>query len=405
MPSGDGLILRFALPPAGIHATQVRALQRLACDHGSGLIEITRRGKLQLRGVQERGLLSLQRELQRLGLAADSALVVNPLAGLLRDYPALDALAAAISGALAASGAQDSLSGKFGVVLDCGGMLRDIAADVRVEVNDPLGELATVAVPAAEGGAWLELGTCRAEACPQAVAELALELAELTRSSRMALSRMRDLVRTRGHASLESRFAPHACSARRAPEGASPQSWIGFHVGRQSWFGVGAPFGVAEAASWLTLAEIAERYGSGWLRLSPFRGAVLPGIAQEHVAEVIELTRAAGWILDERDPLLRAVACPGAPACSCGLGATRAIARALLPLLSPTQTLHVSGCAKSCASDTPASITLVCDPEGARLATDATAFEAATQPPQELSAIREHCRELAQSSPARTTRA
>jgi precorrin-3B synthase len=52
-------------------------------------------------------------------------------------------------------------------------------------------------------------------------------------------------------------------------------------------------------------------------------------------------------------------ACAGAPACASASVNTRETAAALAPLLAPGDTLHVSGCAKSCASSTRASITLV----------------------------------------------
>jgi len=385
MPSGDGLIVRFAVPASGLRSSQLRALLQLARTHGSGLIEITRRGKLQLRGVRDEALPVLQRELQQLGLAEDSALVINPLAGLAAGTRPLDALAGAISEALRAR-REGFLSDKFAVVLDCGGLLRDIRADVLVEL-DPEGDVATLSVPAATGGGWHELGTCRSHDCPRAVTELANELASFS-----SVARMRDVVAFSGMAPLEARFAPFACgTAPRAAAEPISGAWIGFHTGSRPWLGLGLPFGSADATSWRALVELAEWFGSAELRFTPQRGVILPDVAAQHVQEVTELARNAGLILDAGDPLLRAIACPGAPACSSAHGPTRDIARSLLPLLAADQTLHVSGCRKGCASSASAAITLVCEPEGARLGSDADVFEVASLPVLTLSEIRSRC--------------
>ncbi|WP_395664493.1 hypothetical protein [Methylocella sp.] len=68
---------------------------------------------------------------------------------------------------------------------------------------------------------------------------------------------------------------------------------------------------------------------------------------------------AAGLILDASDPLLRVVACPGAPACAQARASVRPLARALAPRLPAGRLLHVSGCAKGCALPGPADLTLV----------------------------------------------
>ena len=64
------------------------------------------------------------------------------------------------------------------------------------------------------------------------------------------------------------------------------------------------------------------------------------------------------------DPILRVVACSGAPRCREAHADTRAIAAALAPHIVPGTRLHVSGCAKGCAHAGPASITLVATSEG-----------------------------------------
>ena len=72
----------------------------------------------------------------------------------------------------------------------------------------------------------------------------------------------------------------------------------------------------------------------------------------------------AGLVTDPESPLLRVIACTGAPACPQALVATRDLARRLGALLGRGETLHVSGCAKGCAHPGRAQMTLVGQPGG-----------------------------------------
>ena len=77
-----------------------------------------------------------------------------------------------------------------------------------------------------------------------------------------------------------------------------------------------------------------------------------------------DLPDVAGVITDPADPLLRVVACTGAPACAQALAQTRPIARRLARHLGPEQILHVSGCAKGCAHPKPAALTVTATAQG-----------------------------------------
>jgi precorrin-3B synthase len=89
MMSGDGLIVRVRAASKPLRSAQLRAIAALASEHGAGVVELTRRANLQLRGLTERALPEVQRVLVDLGLAAPTAelehrlsLFVHPLAGL-----------------------------------------------------------------------------------------------------------------------------------------------------------------------------------------------------------------------------------------------------------------------------------------------------------------------------------
>src|SRR5688572_1384593 len=127
MPSGDGLIVRVRPRHARASARHVAALARLAPASGNGIIELTRRGNLQIRGVSAASWPSLRAELVALGLAEAGpneplpALFVCPQSGLDPRCPPLEPLAEALEARLAAAPlAERQLPDKFAVVLSGG---------------------------------------------------------------------------------------------------------------------------------------------------------------------------------------------------------------------------------------------------------------------------------------------
>src|SRR6202011_418022 len=89
MPSGDGLLLRLHLPCGVLPPALARGIALCARRFGNGLIDLTRHGNLQLRGVGEAALPALQMQLCELlpSLAEDAPeaarnIVASPLAGL-----------------------------------------------------------------------------------------------------------------------------------------------------------------------------------------------------------------------------------------------------------------------------------------------------------------------------------
>ncbi len=107
------------------------------------------------------------------------------------------------------------------------------------------------------------------------------------------------------------------------------------------------------------MADLAHRYAEGEVRLTPWRSIFIPGIVAGASGGIQQTCARAGLVTDASDAQRRAAACPGAPGCASASVETRAVAAALAPLLAEQATLHVSGCAKGCASSRPATITLV----------------------------------------------
>jgi precorrin-3B synthase len=92
------------------------------------------------------------------------------------------------------------------------------------------------------------------------------------------------------------------------------------------------------------------------LRLTPWRMILAEGTR--------EMPACDGLIAQAEHPILRVIACSGAPRCREAHADTRALAIALAPSLPADANLHISGCAKACARSGPASVTLLATREG-----------------------------------------
>lgn len=337
MPSGDGLVVRVRPHGGRLDARQAAGIAELAARHGNGLIDLTSRANLQIRGVSESGHLSLLDGLAQLELLDPDPVTESRRNVLVTPFwsvgHATPSLAAELEQALVKSTLD--LPTKFGFAIDDGNdrVLADASADVRIE-RDLAGGLIVRADGTQSG---------RSVARSEAV-RLALALAEW-------------FVASGGASSGRGRMAPYIRSGARLPEslrGASVPARISAapSVGScPQGVMVGAAFGQVTHSALGRLAAAAQA-----LRMTPWRMMLAEGLD--------EMPLSPGLITWPDDPALRVIACSGAPRCREAHADTRELAAALAPQLPPGVRLHVSGCAKGCAHSGPASITLVATRDG-----------------------------------------
>jgi precorrin-3B synthase len=337
MQSGDGLMVRIRPREGRIDANQAAGIAELAERYGNGLIDLTNRANLQIRGVSEDSHPPLIDGLAKLCLldpdpdtearrnilvtpfwaAGDETITITrELERALKDGPA-------------------GLPAKFGFAVDCGKdrVLAAASADVRIE-RDVDGQLMVRA-----GGAEYGRAVTRNEA-----AATALRLAEW-------------FVFSRGAEAGRGRMAAHIAagaklpealggSARPAPKRNTPDPGLTPH---------GALFGVIFGQLTSATLNWLARHTSG-LRTTPWRKMLAEGLHETPACK--------GLITRADDPLLRVVACSGAPRCHEAHADTRVLAATLAPHLAADARLHVSGCAKGCAQSNPTTITLVATAQG-----------------------------------------
>src|SRR5262249_8760741 len=146
MPTGDGLLVRL-LPIGTVALDPFAALCDAAQAHGNGVIEITSRGSIQVRGLTPDSAPRFAAAVGALEIAAADGIPVlsNALAGLdPEEIFDASALARDLRAALARGLLGPSLSPKVSIVIDGGGSLSldEIAADIRLRAEMRAGRAA-----------------------------------------------------------------------------------------------------------------------------------------------------------------------------------------------------------------------------------------------------------------------
>ncbi|WP_293576932.1 precorrin-3B synthase [Phaeobacter sp.] len=340
MMSGDGLVVRVRPPLGRLTPDQARGLADLSQRCGSGLLDVSARANLQLRGIRDTAYDALIDGLRHLELLDEDAaaearrnIAITPFW-----QPGDDSHRIASALAAALSAADDLvLPGKFGFVVDCGPtpVLRDTAADIRIERCDT-GVM--LRADGADHGLALTAETVAQEAI--ALARWFLDQGGAPEGR----GRMRQLIARRALP------ASHVAPVLNAPRAATPQPGP-----TESGVLVALEFGQMPAA---TLAALADH---GALRLTPWRMLLIEDdsdaahhTAPTHTAPTLAAPTQSdlaleGLILEGRDPRLRVTACTGAPNCHQARSTTRNLARDLAAYVPAGRHLHVSGCAKGCA--------------------------------------------------------
>ncbi|MEM7631391.1 MAG: cobalamin biosynthesis protein CobG [Pseudomonadota bacterium] len=324
MMSGDGLIVRIRPRLAQLSAAQALGLCALSLNFGNGIIDLTSRANLQLRGVTEAAHDALLADLLALDLLdatpaqeARRNIAVTPLW-----QP--DDLTNRLHDTLRARLIDlPDLPAKVGIAIDTGAapMLTTTSADFRFERTS-------------DGGLMLRLdGLSRGRLVTEAQAADALtDMAHWFVSTGGA-----DAKRVARHVAVTP---PPADWAEVLPAAPAPRLNPGAHTLGTI---LGAPFGSLDAAA---LAQVIRDSGATAMRVTPWRLFLLEGARSTDSV----------FVNTPDDPLLNTHACPGAPACAEATVDTRTLARALAP--HHPRGLHVSGCAKGCAHPAAAHTTL-----------------------------------------------
>ncbi|MFJ6320628.1 cobalamin biosynthesis protein CobG [Streptomyces californicus] len=409
----DGALARVRVPGGVLSADRAEALLAAAGRFGDGELHLTSRGNVQLRGLGAECGGGLAELLAGAGLLPSAAherarnIVASPLAGL-DGSPALGERLAELDALVCASAAAASLSGRFLFALDDGrGDVDALGADVTL-IADGDAFLLRIGpgdevfrIPVAEGPrAALRAAEAFLRAARDSGAWRVKDLPDPVRS---------ELVRAVGAAAGPAEHRPRPRTAK-APEpgthgpgdavettpgsGAAPETTPGStdalpgahrhanphgpaHTAAPDnppqappasagALAVDVPLGRLTPGQWRLLTATARRYG-GELRLTPWRGIVVPGpFTGAEAADALGALAAAGLITSPDSPWTGVGACIGRPGCAKSLADVRAEAGAAL---GPAGRLPVywSGCERRCGHPHGEWIDVVATPDGHRI--------------------------------------
>nr|WP_240503078.1 precorrin-3B synthase [Streptomyces prasinopilosus] len=365
----DGALARVRVPGGVLTVPQAEALADAADRLGDGELHLTSRGNVQLRGLRGDCGARLAELLDAAGLLPSHGherarnIVASPLSGLDgRGVREVRPWLSALDGALCASEAARALSGRFLFALDDGrGDVAGLGADVTVRAL-------------ADGGALLAVGSAEralrvsGEEAPRAAllaAETFLDVRRKTGEQVWRIDELSvssgELTRTVGSRLTGAGIGCVPVPNDRATAGGPPPGVTGAALS------VHVPLGRLTSRQWRTVTRVAAGVRSGELRLTPWRGIVVPVPGTDVAATAGALARlaGAGLVTDASSPWLRVGACIGRPGCGRSRSDVRAdAAGALADADRSSLPLYWSGCERRCGHPRGDRIDVVAAPEG-----------------------------------------
>ncbi|WP_037971563.1 precorrin-3B synthase [Streptosporangium amethystogenes] len=354
--AADGGLARIRVPGGVLTARQLRVVAAAARELGSGVIELTSRANLQVRGLPPQDgeplamdparddvrvpVSDLAMRLVAAGLLPSAThervrnIVASPLAGR---APAslfdVRPLVSELDGELRARPALADLPGRFLFALDDGsGDMAALGADVTLLPVDPVDastDVSEVALLLAGADQGLRAPVSSAVTGMLAVAEAFLaERAEqgagAWRLAELADGPGRVSARVLGAEPALRLSVPVVRRARTADGGT-----IGVIAQRdgRSALTVLAALGRLTAAQLEALAQVAE-HGGGEVRVTPWRTVVVPDLPPQEVDGRRATLTDAGLVCDPASPWLGLTACAGRPGCAKALADVHADVRA-----------------------------------------------------------------------------
>jgi ferredoxin-nitrite reductase len=385
-PAQDSFMLRLRVPGSILTAHQIRGLAQIAADSGSGRTDITTRSNLQIRELQPKDIVNVLAKVQSLGMTSRGAgadnirnITASPITGidpteLYDSAPLADALNLYILNSRDLYG----LPRKFNVAFDNGGAISVVADTndigfVAVHVKGgkgiPAGVYFRVLLCGITGhkqfatDCGLLLRPDQTVAVAAAIIRVFSENGDRTDRKKARLKYLVDrwgiekfLEETEKRLAFPLiHFPVEACEPRRPINraghiGVHPQSQPGLN-----YIGVSVPVGRLPVTQMLALANIAEQYGNGEVRLTVWQNLVVPNIPDQHLEVAKEAILAAGLNFEAGTVLSGTVACTGNKGCRFSATDTKTHAVALanqldrLFKIEKPMNLHVTGCTHSCA--------------------------------------------------------
>ena len=388
-PHKEAFMCRLRIPGGVLKTFQLRELAKISQELTSGYVQITTRANLQLRLIEPKHAPEVLRRIQSVGLMSRGAgadnirnITCNPTAGI-DPHELIDTLplCSDLAQLIVNDRSLYDLPRKFNIAFDGGGLIGTVedTNDIglkAVRVGDEVKRVAPgIYFRIKLGGATGHQAFARdlgvlvrpEEAAKVTLAIVRVYIANGNRGDRKK-ARLKHLLDVW---SLEQYLAEVekvlGCKLLRAPTGQLEtrnsklevaHSHVGVCAQKQrglNYLGLAVPVGNLTPKQMMRLAEIADLYGSGELRLTVWQNLIIPNISDAYVETVKKAVVKAG--LDWRQSNLRSglVACTGNSYCKFASSNTKEHAVELVNYLEKRVDLdqpiniHLTGCPNSCA--------------------------------------------------------
>ncbi|OSC24281.1 precorrin-3B synthase [Mycobacterium vulneris] len=344
--AADGPLVRIRLPGGMITAAQLAALGAVSSQSGSGTLELTSRGNVQLRGITD--VTAAAEAIADAGLLPSTThervrnIVASPLSGRTGGKPDLRPWVGELDAALCAEPRLAELGGRFWFSLD----------DGRADVSGLRADIGVHAFP--DGYALVLAGRdtgvrLAAGEVVEKLITLAMRFVDI-RGKAWRVQELDDVRRMLPGAEPGATSFPAVTKA--------PVGWIGQDDGRVT-LGAAVPLGVlpARVAEYLAAIEAP-------LVITPWRSVLVCDLSEEVADTALRVLAPLGLVFDEHSPWLTVSACTGTPGCARSAADVRADAGRSLDADS-TVHRHFVGCDRACGSPLAGEV-LVATPDGYR---------------------------------------
>jgi ferredoxin-nitrite reductase len=381
-PNKEAFMARLRIPGGQLRTFQLRELANVAKDLTTGYVQITTRANIQMRLIQPKDTPALVQRIQHVGLHTRGAgadnirnLTANPTAGI-DPHELIDVmpLCHEMGQIIINDRAFYDLPRKFNIAYDGGGLIgtvedtNDIGCKA-VKVGDEV--FFRIALGGATGHKAFarDLGVLvkPSELNKVVSAVVRVYIANGNRTDRKK-ARLKHLLETW---TLEQYLeetekllgyplqrAPLDPATIQYPSQDLPHSHVGVYPQKQkglNYVGVAVPVGHISPKQMLRIAEIADLYGSGEIRLTVWQNFIIPNVPDAFVATAEKALRKAGF--DTKQSNLRSglIACTGNSYCKFAQADTKGHALKLADYLDKRVKLdepvniHLTGCPNSCA--------------------------------------------------------
>jgi ferredoxin-nitrite reductase len=385
-PAQDSFMLRMKIPGGVLSSNQMRGLASMSEQWGSGRLDLTTRANVQIRELAPRTIVNVLNAVQKLGLRSHGSgadnirnVTASPISGLdptelIDVMPFADAMQNYISN----TRDMFALPRKFNIAFDNGGSISTLA-----DTND----IGFAAVRVAEGkavpaGVYFRVLLCgitghkqfatdcglllrpdQLIAVAAAMVRVFIENGDRTDRKKARLKYLVDrwgverfLTETEKKLAFPViRLAAEECERRNPIDraghlGGHAQTQAGLH-----YLGVVVPVGALPVAQARAVADVAEQFGAGEIRLTVWQNLLLPNIPEAQLDAAKAALQEAGLDTTAGRVLSGTVACTGSRGCRFAATDTKShaleLARSLDAAfaLSAPVNLHVTGCNNSCA--------------------------------------------------------